>query len=85
MAEKKSATAPTWDARRIKSLRKKMAWSQQEMAGVLGTRQQTISEWEVGLYEPRGASARLLDLVAERAGFEYRDTPLMTPLEERRE
>jgi DNA-binding transcriptional regulator YiaG len=41
------------------------------MADELGTRQQTISEWETGQYRPRGASARLLSLVAERAGFEY--------------
>ena len=37
----------------------------------LGTRQATISEWENGLYQPRGASARLLNLVAERVGFDY--------------
>jgi DNA-binding transcriptional regulator YiaG len=41
------------------------------MARELGTRQQTISEWETGMYEPRGLSERLLSLVAERAGFEY--------------
>jgi DNA-binding transcriptional regulator YiaG len=41
------------------------------MAEELGTRQQTISEWETGQYRPRGASARLLTLVAERAGFQY--------------
>ncbi|MBI3967911.1 MAG: hypothetical protein HY329_19915 [Chloroflexi bacterium] len=34
-------------------------------------RQQTVSEWETGQYRPRGASARLLTLIAERAGFEY--------------
>jgi DNA-binding transcriptional regulator YiaG len=45
--------------------------SQQSLADELGTRQQTISEWETGQYRPRGASARLLSLVAERAGFEY--------------
>jgi DNA-binding transcriptional regulator YiaG len=41
------------------------------MAAELGVRQQTISEWETGLYQPRGASARLLEIVAERVGFEY--------------
>jgi len=45
--------------------------TQQQLARELGTRQQTISEWETGLYCPRGASARLLSLVAERAGFVY--------------
>lgn len=47
--------------------------TQSEMAKELGTRQQTISEWERGLYEPRGASATVLGMVAERAGFEYLD------------
>jgi DNA-binding transcriptional regulator YiaG len=34
-------------------------------------RQQTVSEWETGAYRPRGASDRLLTIVAERAGFAY--------------
>jgi DNA-binding transcriptional regulator YiaG len=42
------------------------------MSEELGTRQQTISEWETGMYRPRGGMNRLLTLVAERAGFEYR-------------
>ncbi len=48
-----------------------MRLTQQQLAQELGTRQQTISEWETGMYRPRGASGRLLSLVAERAGFEY--------------
>ena len=35
----------------------------------LGVRQQTVSEWEVGLYTPRGASRRVLSMVAEQAGL----------------
>jgi len=45
--------------------------TQRELADELGTRQQTISEWEVGLYSPRGASGTLLNIVAERSGFKY--------------
>jgi DNA-binding transcriptional regulator YiaG len=41
------------------------------MAHRLGIRQQTISEWETGQYEPRGTSVTLLGLVAERANFDY--------------
>jgi len=41
------------------------------MADQLGTRQQTISEWEIGMYQPRGASATLLSIIAERAKFDY--------------
>lgn len=66
---------PVWEAGRVRALRQHLGLSQQQMADELGTRQQTISEWETGLYRPRGASARLLSLIAERAGFEYRAGP----------
>jgi DNA-binding transcriptional regulator YiaG len=49
-----------------------MGLTQRELAETLGTRQQTISEWEKGMYRPRGASSMLLTIVAERALFEYR-------------
>ena len=62
---------PKWDAAGVKALRAHLGLTQQEMAGELGTRQQTISEWETGLYRPRGLSERLLTLIAERADFEY--------------
>jgi DNA-binding transcriptional regulator YiaG len=62
---------PTWNAERVRSLRRHLGLSQSALAAELGTRQQTISEWETGLYRPRGLSERLLSLVAERAGFEY--------------
>jgi DNA-binding transcriptional regulator YiaG len=45
------------------------------MADRLGTRQQTISEWETGMYEPRGTSTTLLSIIAEQAKFEYQATP----------
>lgn len=60
-----------WDGISINALRKHMGLTQQELADELGTRQQTISEWETGMYKPRGASITLLTIVAERAGFEY--------------
>ena len=61
-----------WDNVRVRALREHMGLTQQEMANQLGTRQQTISEWETGMYQPRGASSTLLTMVAERAGFEYK-------------
>jgi DNA-binding transcriptional regulator YiaG len=70
MAERKRRKV-AWDARQIHALRDHLALTQEQMAAELGTRQQTISEWETGQYAPRGASARLLTLVAERAGFVY--------------
>lgn len=69
MAWKK--TPRPWDARRVRALRRHLGLSQDALADELGTRQQTVSEWETGQYQPRGASATLLGIIAERAGFEY--------------
>ena len=69
MAERKQRAS--WDAGRLRALRQHMGLTQQQMADELGTRQQTISEWETGRYQPRGTSARLLAMVADRAGFDY--------------
>jgi DNA-binding transcriptional regulator YiaG len=67
----KSKRKVHWDSRGIKALRVHLEMTQQELADELGTRQQTISEWETGMYRPRGASATLLSIIAERAGFGY--------------
>ena len=64
-----------WDSQHINALRRHLGLTQQEMAESLGTRQQTISEWEIGLYTPRGASSTLLSMVAERADFKYDASP----------
>jgi DNA-binding transcriptional regulator YiaG len=69
-----------WDARRVKALREHLGLSQDGLAQELGTRQQTVSEWETGQYQPRGASATLLGIVAERAGFAYE--PMSRTVEE---
>ncbi len=58
-----------WDAQSIRALRRHMGLSQQRMSEELGVRQQTVSEWETGMYQPRGGMRTLLTLVAERAGF----------------
>jgi DNA-binding transcriptional regulator YiaG len=75
LVDKRGQRGPIWDAARVRALRRHLGLTQQELADELGTRQQTISEWERALYRPRGASARLLTLVAERADFAYRSTP----------
>jgi DNA-binding transcriptional regulator YiaG len=61
-----------WDAERVRALRQHLGLTQQELAREMNTRQQTISEWETGMYQPRGPSEKLLTIVAERAGFEYK-------------
>ena len=65
-----------WDNQRILALRRHLGLTQRQLATRLGTRQQTISEWETGMYEPRGASSTLLSIVAEQAQFEYQATPV---------
>ena len=60
-----------WDAESIAALRRYLGLSQDALADELGTRQQTVSEWETGRYRPRGTSAKMLSVIAERAGFEY--------------
>ena len=49
-----------WDKEKIKNLRKSMGLSQSEFAFKLGCRQQTVSEWELGLYAPANAYGKLL-------------------------
>jgi DNA-binding transcriptional regulator YiaG len=64
---------PQWDAGSVKALRQHLGMTQDELAQRMGTRQQTISEWETGMYAPRGVSERMLGMVAEQAGFAYGD------------
>jgi DNA-binding transcriptional regulator YiaG len=68
MAKRRKAS---WDARTVKALRNHLAMSQQRMAEEMGVRQQTVSEWETGMYRPRGTSNTLLNIIAERADFQY--------------
>jgi len=68
---KKAEKKQDWDAGSIKALRNHLDLTQVELAGQMGIRQQTVSEWEQGDYEPRGASAKLLSIIADRSGFKY--------------
>ena len=60
-----------WTGELVKALRAHMNRTQAQLAEELGVRQQTVSEWESGVYEPSRAMSKYLTLVAERAGFEY--------------
>ncbi len=75
MNNRYKADRPQWDSERIHALRSHLGLTQSEMAEKLGTRQQTISEWETDMYKPRGASATLLSIVAEQAKFDYQAIP----------
>ena len=70
--ERRKKKKRQWSKEEIKALRQHLNLTQVKLAEELGTRQQTISEWEKGMYRPRGASATLLGIVAERSGFTYR-------------
>jgi len=58
-----------WDGASVRALREHLDLNQEELAGVLGVRQQTISEWETGVYAPSRGRSKHLDLVAERSDF----------------
>ena len=74
MARKGNSRAG-WDAATVQRLRRHLGSTQQQLAQTMGTRQQTISEWETGLYRPRGVSVTLLNIIAERAEFVYQADP----------
>ena len=68
---KRRAPNHQWDAEKVKALRDHLGLTQQQMSDELGTRQQTISEWERGMYRPRGVSRTMLNIIADGAGFRY--------------
>jgi DNA-binding transcriptional regulator YiaG len=70
--EQRKKEKKQWSKEEVRALRQHLNLTQARLAEKLGTRQQTISEWEKGMYRPRGASATLLSIVAERSGFTYK-------------
>ena len=75
MSRSRETGRKRWDSDSVQALRRHLGLTQQELSDRLGTRQQTISEWEIGMYRPRGASATLLSMVAEKAKFKYEAAP----------
>ncbi len=75
MSQQHKVSRAQWDSERIQTLRRHLGLTQHQLASRLGTRQQTISEWETGMYRPRGVSATLLSIIAERAKFKYKAIP----------
>jgi DNA-binding transcriptional regulator YiaG len=58
-----------WKSELIRALRAHMRLTQRQFADVLGVRQQTVSEWEGGLYVPTRSTSKHLTRVAREAGF----------------
>ncbi len=75
MTPKYQAGRTCWDSQRIQDLRRHLRLTQRQLAEKMGTRQQTISEWETAMYQPRGTSATLLSVIAEQARFKYEASP----------
>jgi len=61
-----------WKKEGIRALRRHLGLTQAKLAEEIGIRPQTASEWETGMYQPRGTSATLLNIIAERSGFDYK-------------
>lgn len=64
--------AVQWNGELIKALRLHMGLTQTEFAERLGVRQGTVSDWENG-QSPARSTSKHLDLIAEMAGFKYRE------------
>ena len=71
MVKKAPQPKNQWDGEAVQALRRHLGLTQAEFSEQMGTRQQTVSEWETGMYQPRGASAKLLSMIAEKAKFKY--------------
>jgi len=75
MNKKPEVNRKKWNSQSVQALRRHLGLTQRELSERLGTRQQTVSEWETGMYQPRGASATLLSIIAEQARFSYDASP----------
>lgn len=68
---RRSEGGVAWDAELIRALRRHLGVNQAGLADLLGVRQQTVSEWETGIYAPTRSRSKHLSLVAEKAKFPY--------------
>ena len=60
-----------WNAEVILALRRHLGLTQSDLAKELGIRQQTVSEWETGIYKPRGTSVTILTLLGGATRFPF--------------
>lgn len=75
-ARRGQTQAPEWNPKKVKALREYLGLTQTQFAEELGILQQTVSQWECGYHTPKGASVKLLRLVAEKAKFNYKASPV---------
>jgi DNA-binding transcriptional regulator YiaG len=74
MSEADGNEKEAWNDKRVVGLRYRLGLSQAEFSKRLGVRQQTVSDWETGQHTPKGASVRMLSMLAEQAAL-YRTKP----------
>ena len=60
-------------ATKVRLIRDLLGWRQYRMAEELGVTPQTISDWEMGIREPRGLAKRMLEILAEREGLRFNE------------
>jgi len=53
--------------KQIKSLRKKLNITQQQLADLIGAQRPTVTRWEIGMNEPRGANLKALKELMAKA------------------
>jgi DNA-binding transcriptional regulator YiaG len=70
-----NAQKAAWNDKKVVGLRYRLGLSQAEFSKRLGVRQQTVSDWETGQHTPKGASVRMLSMLAEQAAA-YRTKPI---------
>jgi CheY-like chemotaxis protein len=64
-----SGDAILWNGELVRALRRRMGLNQTALARMLSVRQQTVSEWETGVYAPGRIMRRHLTEIATRSGF----------------
>jgi len=73
---------PTYDAGRVREVRRRLALSQQVFADALNVSSDTVKAWEQGTRTPSGAAMRLLE-IAETAPdvlLAHVHAPTLTPV-----
>jgi DNA-binding transcriptional regulator YiaG len=52
--------------KQIKTMRKKLALTQQQLAEMIGAQRVTVSRWEIGMSKPQGANLKALKELAAK-------------------
>lgn len=56
-----------WDSHKIRSLRRRLGWSQSDLARRLNIESASVLTWESGETKPKRAEAQLLELLFNQA------------------